>query len=196
MPYQPMSLTPFMWIGESHRRSLLTSLCSGNSFFRTSPPIRNDFLFFPCIGIEGDTMLGWKAIHAFPRLSRSPQYWLVGRQVKCHPAGSQPCCGRRGCGSWHICPIPSPRSCLQKWRTCSRTTSYQRNGIVANGNSSLAYPRGPCFYDHTWQHMDSCLACNTLQVLDFAIVSFRGGLVLLSFYPFVLFLWPIACVYA
>ena len=112
--------------------------------------------------------------------SRSPQYWLVGRQVKCHPAGSQPCCGRRGCGSWHICPIPSPRSCLQKWRTCSRTTSYQRNGIVANGKSSLAYPRGPCLSEHTWQHMDSCLACNTLRLLDFAIVSLRGGLVLLS----------------
>ena len=130
--------------------------------------------------IEGDTMLGWKATHAFLRPSRFPQYWLVGRQVKCHPAGSQPCCGRRGCGSWHICPIPSPRSCLQKWRTCSRTTSYQRNGIVANGKSSLAYPRGPCLSEHTLQHMDSCLACNTLQMLDFAIVSFRGGLVLLS----------------
>ena len=29
------------------------------------------------------------------------------------------------------------------WRTCSRTTSYQGNGIVASGKSSLAYPRGP-----------------------------------------------------
>ena len=44
----------------------------------------------------------------------------------------------------HICPISSQRSCLQKWRICSRATSYQRNGIVANGKSSLAYPRGPC----------------------------------------------------
>ena len=60
------------------------------------------------------------------------------------PGSSQPCCGRRGCGSRHICPISSQRSCLQKWRTCSRTTSYQRNGIVASARSSLAYPRGPC----------------------------------------------------
>ena len=33
-------------------------------------------------------MLGWKATHAFLRPSRSPQYWLVGRQVKCHPAAA------------------------------------------------------------------------------------------------------------
>ena len=84
-----MSLTPFMWIGESHRRSLLTSLCSGHSFFRTSPPIRNDFLFlFLHMHMQGDTILGWKATHAFLRPSRSPQYWLVGRQVKCHPAAA------------------------------------------------------------------------------------------------------------
>ena len=38
----------------------------------------------------------------------------------------------------------SQRSCLQKLRTCSRTSSYQWNGIVVNGKSSLAYPRGPC----------------------------------------------------
>ena len=70
---------------------------------------------------------------------------LAGGQASQVPPGcSQPCCGRRGCGSRHICPISSQRSCLQKWRTCSRTTSYQRNGIVASGKSSLAYPRGPC----------------------------------------------------
>ena len=58
------------------------------------------------------------------------------------------------------------------------------NGMALRlmGKSSLAYPRGPCLYEHTWQHMDSCLACNTLQLLDFAIVSFRGGLVLLSLF--------------
>ena len=33
-------------------------------------------------------MLGWKATHAFLRPSRSPQYWLVRRQVKCHPAAA------------------------------------------------------------------------------------------------------------
>ena len=40
--------------------------------------------------------------------------------------------------------LSSQRSCLQKLRTCSRTTSYQRNGIVTSGKSSLAYPRGLC----------------------------------------------------
>ena len=29
-----------------------------------------------------------EATHAFLRPSRSPQYWLVGRQVKCHPAAA------------------------------------------------------------------------------------------------------------
>ena len=33
-------------------------------------------------------MLGWKATHAFLRPSRSLQYWLVGRQVKCHRAAA------------------------------------------------------------------------------------------------------------
>ena len=60
-----MSLTPFMWSGESYRRSLLISLCSGNSLFRTSPPIRNDFLFLFLhmhrggfyVGLEGYTCI-------------------------------------------------------------------------------------------------------------------------------------------
>ena len=99
---------------------------------------------------------------------------------------------------WILAHLPNPVTTflLAEVGAPAAETSYQRNGIVANGNSSLAYPRGPCLSDHTWQHVDSCLACNTLQLLDFAIVSFRGGLVLLSFYPFVLFLWPISCVYA
>ena len=39
-----------------------------------------------CIG--GNTWLTWVATHAFLRPSRSQQYWLVGRQVKCHPAAA------------------------------------------------------------------------------------------------------------
>ena len=39
-----------------------------------------------CIG--GNTLLRWEATHAFLRPSRSPQYWLVGRQVKCPPAAA------------------------------------------------------------------------------------------------------------
>ena len=72
----------------------------------------------------------------------SPQYWLVGRQVKCHPAAAS-----HAVEGEVVDPgtsARSQRSCLQKLRTCSRTTSYQRNGIVVNGKSSLAYPRGPC----------------------------------------------------
>ena len=93
-----------------------------------------------CIG--GDTMSRWVATHAFLRPSRSPQYWLVGRQVKCHPAAAS-----HAVEGEVVDPgtsARSQRSCLQKLRTCSRTTSYQRNGIVVNGKSSLAYPRGPC----------------------------------------------------
>ena len=37
---------------------------------------------------RGDTLSRWEATHAFLRPSRSPQYWLVGRQVKCHPAAA------------------------------------------------------------------------------------------------------------
>ena len=33
-------------------------------------------------------MLRWEATHAFLRPSRAPQYWLVGRQVKCDPAAA------------------------------------------------------------------------------------------------------------
>ena len=102
-------------------------------------------------------MLGWTATHAFLRLSRSPQYWLVGRQVKCHPAAAS-----HAVEGEVVDPGTSARSrhnilALQKWRTCSRTTSYQRNGIVASGKSSLAYPRGPLLtglHEHIWQHTD------------------------------------------
>ena len=93
-----------------------------------------------CIG--GDTMLRWEATHAFLRPSRAPQHWLVGRQVKCHPAAAS-----HAVEGEFVDPgtsARSQRSCLRKLRTCSRTTSYQRNGIVVNGKSSLAYPRGPC----------------------------------------------------
>ena len=58
---------------------------------------------FPGMCIEGDTRLGYKATHAFPRDCRL-QHWLVRWQVKRHPAAASLAAEGDVCGSWHICP--------------------------------------------------------------------------------------------
>ena len=75
-----------------------------------------------------------------------------------------------------------------------QVSNIQADGIVANGKSSLAYPRGPCLYEHipgnTWTH---ALHATRFNCLTLPLYPLEVGW---SFYPFVLFLWPIACVYA
>lgn len=78
-------------------------------------------------------MLGMKATHAFLRPSRSLQSWLVGRQVKSHPAAASHAVEGEVRGSWHTCPIYHDVPARQTWAPCSGTASYLQNVIVVDG---------------------------------------------------------------
>ena len=190
-----MSLTPFIWFGESHRRSLLTSLSSGNSLFRTSPPIRNDFLFLFLHMHRGGYYVGWKATHAFLRPSRSPQCWLVGRQVKCHPAAAS-----HAVAGEVVDPGTSARSRHNVLACRSGAPAAEQPRI----NGMALWPVGTFFglssgplitvtcmsiRGNTWT---DALHAARFSCLTLSLYHLEVGWFL---YPFVLFLWPIACVY-
>ena len=66
------------------------------------------------------------------------------------------------------------------------TTSYQRNGIVINGKSSLAYPRGPCLQyclsicGNTWTN---ALHAAHFELLVSSVQNQVGWSVFLVLYP-------------
>ena len=82
--------------------------------------------------------------------------------IQAHPASAL--CGWKdvilslclACPLLGLSPEASPTPgllALAKWRTCSRTTSYQRNGIVASGKSALAYALGALGLQYCLSHM-------------------------------------------
>ena len=119
-------------------------------------------------------MLGWKATHAFLRPSRSPQYWLVGRQVNCHPAAASHAVEGEvvDLGASAL----SRLNVIAYRRGAPAAEQSHINGVAVRPAGNLLWPilgalDKRVLHEHTWQHMDRCLACITLQLLVFVSIS-------------------------
>ena len=141
-------------------------------------------------------MLGWKAAHAFLRPSGSPQYWLVGRQVSV--TRRQPAMLWKE-SLWILGHLPD----LVTTFLLADVAHMQQNNLISTewhfGQWKIFFglPLGPLIKvscmsirGNTWT--------DTLHVAHFSCLclSLYRLEVGWSLCPFVLFSWPIACVYA
>ena len=158
--------------------------------------VRNDLLILFLHMHRGDTMLGWKATRAFLRPSRSPQYWLVGRQVKCHPAAASHAVegevvdlGTSARSRHNVLACRSGAPAAEQPRFKGMTLWPVGNLLWPTSGPLITVTcmsiRGNTWTDALHAARFSCL---TLSLYHLGVGWFL--------YPFVLFLWPIACVYA
>ena len=112
--------------------------------------------------IGGNTLLRWEATDAFLRPSRSLQYWLLGRQVQCHPAAAS-----HTVKGEVVDPGTSARSRhnVLACRSCAPAAEQPRiNGMALWPVGNLLWPILGALLtvlnEHMWQQMDALHAAH------------------------------------